>query len=141
MDRAGYDVFISHKSEYKPWVTWLADALQASGRSVFLDIWNLIPGENWLEGLHRGIQKCRAAVLVATPEVVNSGWVRDEYDALRSRREKEHGFKLIPIVLGELPELPFLGNLQAVDFRDLSRYRESLHKLICGLDGREPGPT
>lgn len=135
----GYDVFISHKSEYKPWVIWLAEALKASGRSVFLDIWSLTPGENWLNGLHRGVQECRSAVLVATPEVVNSGWVRDEYNALKSRRESEPGFKLIPIVFGELPDLPFLGNIQAVDFRDSSRFRESLHKLICGLEGREPG--
>ncbi|WP_298621714.1 toll/interleukin-1 receptor domain-containing protein [uncultured Zoogloea sp.] len=141
MTQPGYDVFISHKSEYKPWVIWLAEALQASGRSVFLDIWNLIPGENWLEGLHRGVQQCRAAVLVATPEVVNSGWVRDEYNALKSRRENEPGFRLIPIVFGELPDLPFLGNLQAVDFRDTTRFRESLHKLICGLEGREPGKS
>lgn len=139
MATTSYDVFISHKSEYRPWVIWLAEALQASGRSVFLDIWNVIPGENWLEGLHRGVQQCRAAVLVATPEVVNSGWVRDEYNALKSRRESEPGFKLIPIVFGELPDLPFLGNIQAVDFRDPSRYRDALHKLICGLEGREPG--
>lgn len=139
MNHAGYDVFISHKSEYKPWVIWLAEALKASGRSVFLDIWNLIPGENWLDGLHRGVQKCRSAVLVATPEVVNSGWVRDEYNALKRRRESEPDFKLIPLVFGDLPDLPFLGNIQSVDFRDPAHYRNSLHKLLCGLEGREPG--
>lgn len=25
---AGYDVFLSHKSEYKPWVEWLGRSLQ-----------------------------------------------------------------------------------------------------------------
>lgn len=135
----GYDVFISHKSEHKPWVEWLSRALQSCGRTVFLDIWNLVPGETWLEGLHRGLKSSRSAVLVATPEVVHSGWVREEYAILQRRRQAEPSFRLIPIVFGEIPNLPFLHNLQAVDFRDPARYRESFHQLLCGLEGREPG--
>ncbi|MGH9896799.1 MAG: toll/interleukin-1 receptor domain-containing protein, partial [bacterium] len=73
-----YDVFLSHKSEHKPWVEWLARSLETCGRRVFLDTWNLVPGSNWVEGLHRGVESSRAAVLVATPEVVHSGWVRQE---------------------------------------------------------------
>lgn len=72
-----YDVFISHKSEHKPWVIWLAEALQSCGYSVFLDIWNLIPGDSWVEGLHQGLSQCRAAVLVALPRLsipVGCGW-------------------------------------------------------------------
>jgi TIR domain-containing protein len=104
-----YDVFISHKSEHKPWVEWLARALKTCGHSVFLDKWNLVPGNNWVEGLHRGIESSRAAVLVATPEVVNSGWVRQEYVALQRRRQANPDFRLVPIAFGELPNLPFLG--------------------------------
>lgn len=136
-----YDVFISHKSEYRAWVEWLGRALIAHQRSVFLDIWNLIPGESWVEGLHRGLARCRAAILVATPEVVNSGWVREEYNALQRRRQSTNGFRLVPIVFGELPNLPFLANLQAVDCRDPARYREWFHRILCGLAGEEPGPT
>lgn len=137
-----YDVFISHKSEYKPWVEWLGKALIAHGRSVFLDIWNLVPGESWVEGLHRGLDNCRAALLVATPEVVNSGWIREEYNALQQHRQQaDSDFRLVPIVFGELPNLPFLANLQAVDCRDPARYQEWFHRILCGLDSKEPGPT
>jgi TIR domain-containing protein len=135
-----YDVFISHKSEHKPWVVWLARALEICGRRVFLDKWNLVPGNNWVEGLHRGIESSRAAVLVATPEVVNSGWVRQEYAALQRRRQANPDFRLVPIAFGELPNLPFLADIQAVDFRNASRYQDCLHLLLCGLEGREPGP-
>lgn len=134
-----YDVFLSHKSEYKPWVEWLGRALQAYGRSVFLDIWNLIPGEGWVGGLDRGVQNCRAAILVATPEVVNSGWVRLEYEALQRRRQATPGFHVIPVVFGDLPNLPFLASFQAVDCRDPARYRDWFSRILCGLDGKEPG--
>jgi hypothetical protein len=135
-----YDVFISHQSEHKPWVEWLARALRACGRSVFLDIWNLVPGQNWVDGLYRGLERCRAAVLVATPEAVNSGWVRQEYASLQRRRQEDPGFRLVPIVFGDIPNLPFLADIQAVDFRDPARYREAIYLLLCGLDAQEPGP-
>ncbi len=106
---------------------WLARALISSGRTVFLDIWNLVPGDSWVEGLHRGLNGCRAAVLVATPEVVNSGWVREEFDTLLRRRQSEPKFRFIPIVFGDLPNLHFLANLQVVDFRDPGRYRYTEH--------------
>ena len=134
-------IFISHKSEHKPWVIWLAEALRACGHAVFLDIWNLVPGESWVEGLHNGLAQCRAAVLVATPEVVHSGWVRMEHARLVSRRVAEPGFRFVPIVFGDSPNLPFLADIQAVDFRDPAHYQESLHRLLCGLDGQEPGQS
>jgi hypothetical protein len=135
-----YDVFISHKSEYRPWVEWLARALRAQGRSVFVDFENLIPGGSWVEDLYRGLAHSRSALLVVTPEVVNSGWVREEYFTLLDRRSKE-GLRLVPVVLGDQPNLPFLGNLQAVDCRDPARFRDWFHRILCGLDGKEPGST
>jgi hypothetical protein len=70
------DIFISHKSEYKPWVEWLARMLRAQQRSVFVDNWHVVAGQSWIDGL-----QCRSAVLVATPETVSSGWVRLEYES------------------------------------------------------------
>ncbi len=134
-----HDIFISHKSEFKPWVEWLAHALEDHGRSVFLDSWHLVPGELWLEGLHHAVQACKSAILVATPEAVNSGWVREEFAALQRRRHALPGFRIVPLVFGNLPNLPFLSNLQCVDCRDPADHRRWFHKLLCGLDGLEPG--
>lgn len=133
------DIFISHKSEFKPWVEWLAHALQAHGRSVFLDSWHLVPGQGWLEGLHNAVEECKSAVLMATPEAVNSGWVREEFAALQRRRHGQPGFRIVPLVFGNLPNLPFLSNVQCVDCRDPGDYLRWFHRLLCGLDGREPG--
>lgn len=135
-----HDVFLSHKSEYKPWVEWLGRALQARGHSVFLDNWHLVPGENWVEGLHHGLQQAKAAVLVATPEAVNSGWVRQEHASLMRRRQQDPQFKLVPVVFGAMPDLPFLSDIQCVDCRDPSQHRRWLYQVLCGLDGRSPGP-
>ena len=133
------DIFISHQSEFKPWVEWLARMLKAQGRSVFLDKWHLVPGSSWVEGLGQGLRQARSAILVATPEAVNSGWVRREHDKLVARSTAEPAFRYVPLVFGQLPGLPFLDTLQCVDCRDPAQYRDWFHRLLCGLDGRSPG--
>ncbi len=134
----GRDIFISHQSEFKPWVEWLAEALQAQGRTVFFDKWHLVAGETWVEGLDRGLQQARAAVLVATPEAVNSGWVRREHARLMSRCTTDPAFHYVPLVFGRFPSLPFLDTLHCVDCREPSQYRDWFHRLCCGLDGVAP---
>ena len=66
--RDQYDVFVSHSSAQKDWVEALARNLQAANKSVFLDLWRLVPGREWKEGLRAGLAACRAAILVVSPE-------------------------------------------------------------------------
>ena len=132
------DIFISHQSEFKPWVEWLAHMLVAQGRSVFLDKWHLVPGRSWVEGLDQGLRNARSAILVATPEAVNSGWVRREHNKLVARATSEPDFRYVPLVFGDLPALPFLDTIQCVDCREPGRFQDWFHRLICGLNGLPP---
>ncbi len=73
-----YDVFINHRSIHKPWVITLANNLCQRSYKVWLDAWQLVPGQNFSEGLHSGLKNSRKAILVATPDSVVSGWVREK---------------------------------------------------------------
>ena len=77
-----YDVFISHRSDDKPWVRTLATNLQKAGLSVFLDEWELVPGDSFIAGLEQGLENSAGGVLVCTPGALESGWVRAEYDRM-----------------------------------------------------------
>lgn len=138
-----YDVFLSHRSVNKPWVETLANNLKACGLNPFFDTWSLIPGHSLPRQLHEGIQQSRKAVIIATQEAVESGWVGEEYDALISRRTNQPGF-LIPLTFaGEVPDFPFLQNVLTIDFSDPSAdsYRMALHRLLCALRDESPGDT
>lgn len=137
-----YDVFLSHRSLAKPWVECLARNLQARGCRVFLDDWELVPGHSFVEGLDTALRQARKGVLVATPGAVESGWVRMEYEAMLARSRREPDFSFVPLVFGEIPELPFLDTVHCVDFRDPSpeAYRKAFYRLLCGLEDRPPGP-
>jgi len=136
-----YDVFISHKSDAKPWVEVLARNLLSRGLRVFLDIWEIVPGRSLVDELDRGLQQSRKGILVVTPETWESGWVREEYGSMLGRKQRDRDFTIIPVVVGQdIPDIPFLHNVVWVDFRPPCPYREAFYRLVCALEGRAPGP-
>ena len=136
MRESDYDVFICYSSFNKHWVETLARNLKSCGLSVFLDFWELVPGENWVPTLHRAIEQARAGILVATAEALDSGWVRHEYERLLDRRANDPNFRLIPVTVGEAANFPFVENIQWVDFAE--DYHGAFQLLLCGLKGRRP---
>lgn len=59
-----------------------------------------------------------------------------------NRKNSGTGFFFIPVVLGRFPDLPFVENVQAVDFGDSSpnHYRRAFRRLLRGLEQKPPGP-
>ncbi len=130
-----YDVFLSHSGAQKPWVEVLARNLRQAGLRVFFDIWELVPGNDWVEDLHRALTDSRTAVLVMSPESYHSGWVGREYRTLLARN-----IRIVPVVFGTLDAaFPFLESIQWVDFRPPVDYRQAFARLLAGLRGEAPG--
>ena len=132
-------IFISHSSAQKPWVETLAQNLVSAGYQVFLDIWHLVPGRDYPEGLYAGLESASAVVLVISPEALRSGWVRSEINNILAR--KGPGFLIIPVIYTAVDsEFPFLAARQKVDFQPPVPYRAAFKRLLCGLEGSAPGP-
>lgn len=135
-----FDVFISYKSEYKPWVESLAENLTAQGLTVWLDDWRKVAGDRVSLTLETALQKSKSGVIVVTPEAAQSGWVQKEYDTMMSLAAKKPGFRCIPAILRRTDGFPFLNTVFAVDFRDRDQYRRKLYELVCGLRGTSADP-
>jgi hypothetical protein len=142
VDNKTYDIFISHKSDCKPWVRVLARNLKEQGYKVFLDEWELVPGKSIAEGLYyKGLKQSRKGILVATPGAFESAWVKEEYHQMMIQKQEDKDFVIIPLVLGkEIPDFPFMKDILWVDFRDPDKYRESFYRLLCAIEGKSPGP-
>ncbi len=139
-----YDVFLSHSSAQKEWVEALAQNLDRAGKKVFLDSWCLVPGRDFVDGLKRGLSESRSAVLVVSPNSFDSGWVREEFDALKRRQQREPDLNIIPVIHSTVEGKSFFpDNTQWVDFRASGEaaYRTAFARLLCGLENRAPGPN
>ncbi|HEY0322331.1 MAG TPA: TIR domain-containing protein [Pyrinomonadaceae bacterium] len=139
MRRKKFDVFLSHNSIDKSWVSHLKNALQARGVKVWLDKDEIRPGAKFVRAIEIGLEESKAVALIVSPEAMASGWVEEEYDrALRLAQEKNQPLQLIPVILREAKMPGFLENRNYVDFRDEASFDENIEKLIYGITGKKP---
>jgi hypothetical protein len=73
-----YDIFMSYRTTHTDWVETLAHNLKAQGYSIFLDRWELIPGQHFPGAIAQALKNSRCAILVASPDASDSGWVQQE---------------------------------------------------------------
>ena len=99
MDGETFDVFISYGHQDAAWVHTLADNLHRLGLEVFLDKWELVPGDVVVHELERGLLSSRNGVLVVSPASVERPWVQQEYAVMVDRAVVGEQ-RLIPVLLG-----------------------------------------
>jgi hypothetical protein len=137
-----FDVFLSYNREDEEAVEKIAVYLEdCTGLKPWLDKWRLIPGEDWVENLERGLPSSSTCAVF----VGKSGkgpWQKKELHAALDRQTKHTDFRVIPVLLPDAPaepELPmFLAGNTWVDFRG-KPYDDALWRLECGIRGVPPG--
>ncbi|HKR58533.1 MAG TPA: toll/interleukin-1 receptor domain-containing protein, partial [Pyrinomonadaceae bacterium] len=142
-----FDVFLSHNSQDKPAVEALARQLEDKANlKVWLDKWNLVPGEPWQEALEEALDLSSTCAVFIGPSGIGP-WHNEEMRSALDQRVRERNFRVIPLLLpgAKLPNrggLPrFLSRLTWVDFRKGLDDAEAFHLLVCGVKGTPPGRT
>ena len=139
-----FDVFLSHNSADKPVVEQLAQQLTNTNIRVWLDKWNLIPGEPWQEGLEEALDGCRTVAVFMGPTSI-SPWENEEMRSALETRVRDNSRRVIPVLLPGAPDprdrpLPrFLRRLTWVDFRGGLDDAETFNRLLAGIRGIPPG--
>jgi len=141
-----YHVFLSHSSSDKPAVEELAIRLRREGIEPWLDKWNLVPGQAWQPAIEQALEDC-ATCAVAIGSSGFGAWQNEEMRIAIDRRVAagQGRFRVIPVLLpgvdrperGKLP--PFLLATTWVEFRRSLDDADAFHRLICGIQGKEPG--
>jgi hypothetical protein len=76
--------------------------------SVFLDAYDLVPGDEWDRELPRRQRQSRATVALLSPATESAYYLREEIaTALAYHRHEPDGHRLIPVYLGGIPKDPF----------------------------------
>src|ERR1700687_6448690 len=138
-------VFISHASADKPFVYRLAFELLAEGVPVWLDKWDLGPGDPLISGLDNALDGSAQVLVVMSIHSAATEWVRHEVQrALRA--EAELGRRLlVPVRIDTSEGLPGLAGRVQIVLSDGPGFMEGVHALIehlrsiglsTGLTGR-----
>ena len=135
-------VFLSHASEDKQrFVIPFATSLRMKGVDVWLDKWEMLPGDSLFDKLfEEGLKEAEAVLIVISAVSVTKPWVRQELNtAIVNRITRQT--KVIPIVLdkAEVPEA--LRSLVWEPIPDLNDYGDQLDRIVAAIFGRRDKPA
>jgi signal transduction histidine kinase len=143
-----YDVFFSYDDADRAAIEKLAQGLAQENLRPWLDTWNWIPGQPWLQAVEEALEKSATCAVFIGPSGAGP-WQSGEVRAAIERQldARPGRFRVIPVLLpgakrGERGRLPsFLVSTAWVEFRQALDEPRAMHRLLCGIRGVEPGPA
>jgi MinD-like ATPase involved in chromosome partitioning or flagellar assembly len=142
-EQAKFDVFLAYNSADKQAVVAIAKQLRSRGLRPWLDIWELRPGQSFVEALEDVITEAGVLGVVVGPTGIGP-WHDAEMRAFIGTFVK-HERPVIPIYLPgsrqATPDLPpLLQDYQSVSFSKSVKDEDALATLVWGITGRRPEP-
>jgi hypothetical protein len=133
--------FLSHASDDKDrFVRRFAEKLMANGVDVWLDEWEINPGDNPVRKIfEEGLAACQVLILVMSARSICKPWVREEVDAAFVKKVEGRA-KLIPIRLDgcDMPECLKTTRWESID--DFDNYDPSFQRILNGIFDHHPKP-
>ena len=102
-DDFSYDVFLSYSFKDKAIVRPLAEKLRADGLRVWLDDWEIHPGDNVPAKIEEGLESSRVLVLCMSANAFGSDWASLESGTFRFRDPLNKDRRFIPLRLDDAP--------------------------------------
>jgi len=135
------DVFLSHNKADQAAVEMLAHRFEKSGLKVWLDRWNLLPGDPWQDEIEEALDRSRTVAVFVGPSGIG-GWHNEEMRSALETRVVDRNRRVIPVLLpgavepdkGGLPR--FLRRLHWVDFRNRLEDETTFNLLVAGVTGK-----
>jgi hypothetical protein len=124
----------------------LAQRLHGQGIELWLDTWNLIPGNPWQAEIERALEDCETCSVLIGPSGLGP-WQHAEMRAAIDRQMSKSDFRVIPVLLpgaerGERSRYPtFLTQTTWIEFRNSIDEQEPIRRLMAGIRGIPPGPA
>jgi hypothetical protein len=125
-------IFISHSSADKPFVFRLAFELLAEGVPVWLDSWEMGPGDPLITSLDTALDGSTQVLVIESHHAAATKWVRYEVDKTLEAEQRLGQRLLIPIRTDDSEGLDGLKERVHIDLRDAT-FMEGVHKLVDHL--------
>ena len=119
-----YDVFLSHSSKDKAVVRAVADRLRTDGLRVWLDDWELKPGDNVPAKIEEGLEQSRVLVLCMSAAAFGSDWARLEAGTFRFRDPLNKERRFIPLRLDDAPIKGSLAQFLYINWFQIDREQQ-----------------
>ncbi len=128
-------VFLSHNSKDKPTVRSVATQLQLMKINVWLDEWNLQPGDMLTMSISDALDNCDTILVFWSESAAQSNWVNAEINSAITQ-SITHGKKVIPIILDSTPLPALLSGIVYINGTNLNTLPMNCISAITGITKR-----
>lgn len=111
------DLFLSHSSRDKEFVRKLAEDLTFCQVDVWLDEWEIGPGDSLHDLIGNALERSRFVGVVLGDNFSDSRWAREELKQALSREKRSDQTSVLPLLAGNCGVPPFLEDKVYIDFR------------------------
>jgi hypothetical protein len=136
-------VFVSHASEDKArFVVQFAQRLRELGIDVWLDQWEIAPGDSLVDKIfEEGIGRADAFIVVLSSISVTKAWVREELNAQVVKRITDKS-KLVPVVIDDCEsEIPVaIRSIAWQRVHDLNAPEPDIQRIAMAIWGVQDKP-
>jgi tetratricopeptide (TPR) repeat protein len=140
-EKYDYDVFISYSSRNKQWVRKeLHKRIEKAGLRACIDFRDFTRGMPSIVAMENAVVKSRKALVVLTPEYVESQWAEIENIMVQTLSPANRDLRLIPMLKAECKKPLRIGALTHIDFTDGADLKLAWRQLLTAL-GAPPEPT
>src|SRR5271166_6487086 len=138
-DQFSFDVFLSHSSKDKAVVRAVAERLRADGLRVWLDDWEIRPGDSIPAKIEEGLEHSRVLVLCMSAQAFGSDWTQLEAGTFRFRDPLNKERRFIPLRLDEAPIKGSLAQFLYINWLPPDREQEYVKLLeACRPPAKSP---
>lgn len=131
-----YDVFLSYSSKDKEPVHALAERLRNDGLRVWLDKWEIKPGDLIPLKIQHGLEKSNTLLMCMSSAYFDSEWGKVEHNTLIFRDPTNLGRRLIPLLMDDCTPPDVIAQFAYIDWRKQSD--EEYGKLVTACQGKGP---
>jgi hypothetical protein len=110
-------VFLSYAKDDSAVVGQVAAALQKTGKDVWLDVWELAPGDSIKDRVNRAVHTTDLFLVFLSRASVASHWVKSELSAALASEMNDRAITIIPVLVEECDIPPSLADRLYVDLR------------------------
>ena len=132
------DIFISYSGNDIDKVRRLVSELKSQGAKIWFDEEQILPGDDLIQKMAKGIEQCRHYVICLSPsfgEKPPTSWVKKEFRMAMIKEHKEGKPSIIPIRLIKGGSIPFeIGDRAYADLSSEERWAKNFPRLCRALN-------
>jgi len=129
-------IFISYSRQDSEIARFLDSSLTTSGVETFLDERDILVGDSFPDRIYEGIGSAHHLLYIISNSSTTSEWVREELSVAKVKQKEEKGFRILPVLIEDVPLPTSVKHIQYADFRnwrDRDSYRTSFLALLRGI--------